>query len=127
MYIDIITDVTTDKPRKQGRPRKAENPAKLSKRARSEFGEGYKELDGVKQMHLRILFKESANAGVLEIERAAHTLRIAQANAHFVHAIWDLGIELYKRIPTEQELEDCAAIVRNVYKLTPEQWNWRIN
>ena len=113
----------TDKPRKAGRPRRTEDPAKLSIRARREFGEGYKELTAVQQVHARLLFQESVNASVAEIERAAHALRTAQATAHLVHSLWDLIIAFEKRVPTEQELAEKAAIVQEVYKL--EGWNWK--
>lgn len=117
------THANTDKPRKAGRPRRTEDPAKLSIRARREVGEGYKELDAIRQAHVRFLFQNSVNASVAEIERAAHTLRIAQATAHLVHSLWDLIIDLKKRIPTEQELAETAAIVQEVYNL--EGWNWK--
>lgn len=124
LHATLMNTLTnTDKPRKQGRPRKAENPEKLSIRARREFGEGYKELNDVQQVHARILFQNSVNASVAEIERAAHALRIAQATAHLVHALWDLVIDLKKRIPTEQELAEKAAIVQGVYNI--EGWNWK--
>lgn len=117
------THTNTDKPRKAGRPRRTEDPAKLSIRARREVGEGYKELDTIRQMHVRFLFQDSVNASVEDIERAAHALRIAQATAHLVHSLWDLIIDLKKRIPTEQELAETAAIVQKVYNL--KGWNWK--
>lgn len=116
---------TTEKPRKAGRPRKQENPAKLSKRARTDFYEGYTEIDTIKKYHLEQLLRQSANKSVVWVERAARAARIAQANAHFVFALWDLILDLEKRIPTEAELEETANIAMKAYFLTPAEWNWR--
>lgn len=102
-----------------------ENPQKLSIRARRDFFNGYEELNIVQKTHLELLLKQTANKSILEVEKAAHAARIAQANAHFMHSLWDLIVDLEKRIPTEAELEEYAGITMQVYSLTPADWNWK--
>lgn len=112
----------TKKPRKATR---TENPEKLSIRARRDFERGYIELDNVKQAHINMLFSNAFNSSIWTVEKTAQAARKAQATAHFVRIVWDLIIDLEKRVPTEEELEAKADTVRRVYHLTPQEWPWK--
>lgn len=116
---------TTHRTSRASKQKRIENPEKLSIRARRDFKAGHSEIDAIKQLRIKLLFTESARASLAELEQRTKEARQAQATAHFVHSLWDLIIDLEKRIPTEKELEDTASIIRKAYALTPESWNWK--
>lgn len=119
------TTTTLHKAGRATKQKRIENPEKLSIRARRDFKAGHSELDAIKQIHIKLLFTDSTRASLAELEQRTREARQAQATAHFVHSLWDLIIDLEKRIPTEKELEETASIIRKAYALTPENWDWK--
>lgn len=117
--------VDKKQPRKPRKDRKPENPEKLSKRARSEFLQGIASLDTDRRQMLNMLLNAATNAGLWDIEQRLHRLRIAQATNALLFSLWDLIIDLDKRIPTPEELEACADVVRKRYHLTADEWKWQ--
>ena len=119
------TDTPEKKPRKPRKDRRPENPEKLSKRARSEFLQGIAELDTDRRSTLDSLLNAATNASLWDIEKKLHRLRIAQATNAFLFALWDLIVDLNKRIPTAEEMEMHAEFIRKRYHLTAACWNWK--
>lgn len=119
------TDTPEKKPRKPRKDRRPENPEKLSKRARSEFLQGIADLDADRRSTLDSLLNAAANASLWDIEQKLHRLRIAQATNAFLFSLWDVILDLDKRIPTAEELEQVAECTRKRYHLTADSWNWK--
>ena len=119
------TDTPEKKPRKPRKDRRPENPEKLSKRARSEFLQGIADLDADRRRTLADLLNAAANASLWDIEQRLHRLRIAQATNAFLFHLWDLIIDLDKRIPSAEEMEEFADAILKRYHFTADEWNWK--
>lgn len=118
-------EATEKKPRKTRKDRRPENPENLSKCARREFLQEIAAMDSERRFYLDKLLNAAANASLWSIEKQLHRLRLEQATNAFLFTLWDLIVDLDRRIPTAEELEQHAEITRQKYHLTPESWNWK--
>ena len=118
-------EATEKKPRKTRKDRRPENPENLSKCARREFLQEIAELDADRRSMLDSLLNAAANASLWDIEQKLYRLRIAQATNAFLFSLWDVILDLDKRIPTAEELEQVAEYTRKRYHLTADSWDWK--
>lgn len=104
--------------------RTAKTPEHLSRRACRNYAAGVDIMEQITLYHIELLFNNGMNAKVIEIERHAHNLRMAQVNAHFFSIIVN-AIRDESRVPSETELAEYAEMLRVKYGFTPEEWPWK--